>query len=222
MASLIYGQILDMTETRGWEPRRYVTLFLVLVFHLALLLVFVKTTTIGGISAVERPPVQLLVLPPAAIPKIRSENFRPHRFDGNEGISIAPPSLDYSTSQASNPSGSNGNGEGVDWAAEARRALKAYEIRNNKHGTSNASSGPPIDDEWWPQAQHHAGEQYKTDTGDWIVWINSGCYQVATSASSLNNPGAVMPQTICPGKSGASRGDLLKDLPAYQKAHPDE
>ena len=203
----------------GWDRRRYWTLVAVLALHLALLaLVTVAPPPRGAAAPV--PPVQLVVLPPARIPRVRSENFRPHRLNADAGISIAPPSLDYSAALAPHPSGSNGNGSGVDWEAEARRSLQAYEIRNTQRNAGNPNTGPPTEDSWWPEARHHAGDQFKTDNGDWIVWINSRCYQIAKSAPSLNVPGAMLPQTVCPDDSHTPRGDLFKELPAYRQSAP--
>jgi hypothetical protein len=61
-------------------------------------------------------------------------------------------------------------------------------------------------DEWWPR-DHHAGDQIKTESGDWIVWINADCYQIASSRSNAATLGAGSARTICPAKRGAPRGD---------------
>ena len=186
-----------MPAIKGWGPRRYLTLLIVLCMHVLLVTLFLTVRPTHELLAVSNAPIQLLILPPAALPKVRSENLKPQRLNGETGITIAPPSLGYSNSLAAAPSGSNGNGVGVDWAAEARRALQAYEIRSAQRASNNASSGPPTEDTWWPQGQHHAGEQYKNDTGDWIVWVDANCYQIARAGSSLAAPGTLMPQTHC-------------------------
>jgi hypothetical protein len=54
-----------------------------------------------------------------------------------------------------------------------------------------------VEDRWWPRSKHHAGEQYKTPDGDWIVWINDNCYQVATPLMTVSAPGAMLPMTVC-------------------------
>ncbi len=71
-----------------------------------------------------------------------------------------------------------------------------------------------MDDNWWPRV-HHAGEQFKTANGDWIVWINSKCYQVAGSAPPAYAPGANLLQTICPGEPGTARGTPPSQPPAH-------
>jgi hypothetical protein len=98
-------------------------------------------------------------------------------------------------------SSSDGKGAGVDWAAEARRALHAFEIRNHEPPSNNSVSSEP-GDAWLRQVPHHAGEQFKTASGDWIVWINSSCYQVATAGPNVYAAYATLPQTSCHDQPG--------------------
>jgi len=63
-------------------------------------------------------------------------------------------------------------------------------------------SGSPAEEHWWLPARHHPGDQFKTASGDWIVWINASCYQVATSAAT-SGPVAAIPHTVCLGESSA-------------------
>ncbi len=65
--------------------------------------------------------------------------------------------------------------------------------------------GSAGEDGWWPLGRHFAGEQYRTAGGDWIVWVSSNCYQVASAGASAAAPGALLPQTTCLGEAGASR-----------------
>lgn len=187
-----------MYESKGWELRRYVTLLVVLALHFALYVALMMTSRAPSLSVSTPQAVELLLLPPAYLPKIRAENPRPHRLSGGTAISITPPALDSPSESSSRfTAGSDGNGSGVDWSAEARRALQAFEIRNSRPAGSDSASGPR-EENWWPHAQHHAGEQYKTATGDWIVWVNSNCYRIASSASAAYAPGATLSQTVCP------------------------
>jgi hypothetical protein len=45
--------------------------------------------------------------------------------------------------------------------------------------------------------EHHAGDQMKTASGDWIVWINANCYQIASWHSDAPDFGALSSRTIC-------------------------
>jgi hypothetical protein len=199
-----------MDESNGWGLPRYVALLVVLTLHVALIAALVMTSQTGSLPASTVHTVELLFLPPVTLPKVRSENARPRRLSGDTAIAIAPPVLESPSPSMSPPPASSpdGNGSGVDWAAEARRALQAFEIRNHQPPSNNSVSSEPADVNWWPQSQHHAGEQFKTANGDWIVWINASCYQVASSGPSAYALGAMLPQTICPGQSGTPRSDL--------------
>jgi hypothetical protein len=210
-----------MDQPKVWGLPRYVTLLVVLAFHLALLAALLMASRTRTISWPTNDPVELLFLPTVNVPKIRSENPRPKRLSGDTAISIAPPAFD-SASPSPSASASDGNGSGVDWAAEARRALQAFEIRNHQPPSDNTLSGSPAEESWWPQARRHAGNPFKTATGDWIVWINASCYQVASSAANAYALGAILPPTLCAGESGAPRRASTDQVPAYNKLHTKE
>jgi hypothetical protein len=205
-----------MDQPKVWGLPRYVTLLVVLALHLALLAALLMASRSRTISWPTNDSVELLFLPTANVPKIRSENSRPKRLSGDTAISIAPPAFD-SASPAPSASASDGNGSGVDWAAEARRALQAFEIRKHQPPSDNTLSGSPAEDSWWPQARRHAGNPFKTATGDWIVWINASCYQVASSAANAYTLGAMLPPTVCAGESGTPRSASTDQAPAYKK-----
>jgi hypothetical protein len=197
-----------MAESNRWELRRYVTLLVVLSLHMALLAALVMSSRTRDLAASISQPIELLFIPPAKSPKIRSENSHPEHLRAATALSIAPPALDspmFSSSQ-SPTFGSKGNGSDVDWRAEARRALQAFEIRSHQPQAEYSISSAPQVDDWWSQAPHRTGDQFKTANGDWIVWINSSCYQVASSASA-GAVGAMAPQTICPHKTSTPQND---------------
>lgn len=209
-----------MQGSKGWHARRYVIFVSVLLLHVAIVALLVTMSRVRGAEPAPQ-SVQLLVFPPEKPPKFRPDNPRPRSARGDLAISITPPDLPAVGDAPTSP-GSGGAGSGVDWSAEARRAVQAFEIRGSGAAKNTPNPGPLAEDGWWPRAQHHAGEQYKTDTGDWIVWINSECYQIADSAPSLlSAPGARLPRTICPGKSAKPRGDLFKQLRGYNPPTPD-
>lgn len=189
-----------MDESSDWNPSRSLILFIVLTMHVGLLAVLTMASRISSSPASLERAVELVYLPPPVnLPRVRAENARPRRMSGDMVVTIAPPELDSTSLPPSSSATSNGSGSGVNWAAEARRALQAYEIRNHRPAHNNSVSGSPAEENWWPRGRHRAGEQYKTANGDWIVWINDNCYQVATPGPSAYTPGATQPQTICPG-----------------------
>jgi hypothetical protein len=184
-----------------WDLSRSVILFVVLTLHLAMLALLATASRAGGPATLAERAVELLYLPPDPIPKIRSENARPRRLNGGTAIIVAPPALDSSGLSAPSSSPSSGNGSGIDWPAEARRAVQAFDIRNHRAPQDEPDSGGPAEEHWWPR--HHAGEQFKTANGDWIVWVNESCYRVASSGAHL--PAAALPPTVCPGRTGTPR-----------------
>jgi hypothetical protein len=114
-------------------------------------------------------------------------------------ITVVPPVLDslsFPLSQAP-ASSTNGEGSDVDWSAEARRALQAFEIRNHQPSGSKSISGGPEEDRWRSNAQHHAGDKFKTANGDWIVWLNSSCYEIASAGSSAYAHSVPRTEPIC-------------------------
>jgi hypothetical protein len=196
-----------MDQPKVWGLSRYVTLLVVLAFHVALLAALVMASGGRPISASTDAPVELLWLPPAKIPTIRSESARPRRLSASTALAIEPPVLDSAAPSSLPPaSASEGNGSGVDWAAEARRALQAHEIRSHQPPGS-ILSGSPAEETWWPQARHRAGNSFKTATGDWIVWIDARCYKVASSTAGAYAPGAMLAHTICLDESSLPRGN---------------
>ncbi|MEP6886251.1 MAG: hypothetical protein ABJC66_16000 [Gammaproteobacteria bacterium] len=194
-------------EQSRWGLRRYATLLGVVFAHMALLAAMMMGSRAIDTAEVANQSVELLYLPPAKMPRVRAENSLPRRLSSDTAIPIAPPVFDSTaTSPSPAASGSNGNGTGVDWRAEARRAVQAFEIRSHRPKSEYSMPGSAAEDNWWPQGRHFAGEQYRDVNGDWIVWINASCYQVASAGASAQTPGVLLPQTICPGESANPRG----------------
>jgi hypothetical protein len=200
-----------MDRSRVWGLPRYVTLLVVLALHVALLAALVTASRTRLLAATGDPSVELRYLPPAIFPKIRAENSRLRRLSGDRAITMAPPVLESVLPAPAPPAPAadgNGSGPGVDWAAEARRAIHAFEIRTHQSPRNISVSGSPAEEHWWLPARRRAGDQFKTPSGDWIVWINASCYQVATSAATSTLL-AAPPHTVCLVDSSA-RDDMSR------------
>jgi hypothetical protein len=196
-----------MDQSKVWGRSRYAALLVVLGLHVSVLAVLLTASGSQDMVVSDNEPVQLIFVPPPVMPKIRAENALPRRLRGNTSISVAPPVLDADSTLTPAGSGTQGNGSGVDWAAEARRALQAFEIRKHLPPSNNTVSRTAAEENWWPQAPHHAGDQFKTPGGDWIVWLSENCYQLASSAANPTVPGAMPPPpVICVGDSRPPRG----------------
>ena len=200
-----------MHESNVWGAQRFITLFVVLALHWTLLALFLTPSRTPVISDSTIDPVEVMFFPPTKVPKVRFENARLQRLSADTAISItlsgvAAPSLSPLAS------GTDGDGAAVNWTAEAHRAVQAFEIRRN-HPPSVAISGSPSWNDWWPR-EHHAGDRFKTDSGDWIVWISASCYQVATASSGPI--GSTPSRIVCLGQPRTVQDDRLpvsKKLP---------
>jgi hypothetical protein len=174
-------------------------LIVVLALHctvLALLLTTSRTLRIAGLA---EHPVELVLIPAQKAPKVRAENNPPRRLSTHVVPSLPPPVLTSSlqTAPAFEGQGStgDGHGSGVNWVAEAHRAVRAYEIRRDQSKNAALSVSSTPDEQG--SREHHAGDRQKTDNGDWIVWINANCYQVASWHSGATALGTISPQPIC-------------------------
>ncbi len=186
-----------MDESNSWGVSRYVALLVVVALHLAFIAALMMTARTGELPASTDSFVQLLYLPPVTFPRVRSEVARPRQLRGDTAVPTPTPVRIDVPSPLLSPrpaSSSDGSGLGVDWAAEARRAQRAFEIRNYQPPINRSVSLMPWEDNGWPPAQHQTGDRFKNANGDWMVWINASCYQLASSGPKTY---AVLPQTIC-------------------------
>jgi hypothetical protein len=191
---------MDDANARG--KSRPIVFFVVLALHLAILALLLSASRTLSVGVSAERSIEVMLIPPAKVPKVRAENTRRERLSTNIAIALAPPALNSSL-QSGASSSPDGHGSAVNWAAEAHRALRAFEIRRDQPPSSAISVSTSWDD-WWP-GEHRAGDQFKTDSGDWIVWINANCYQIASWHS--NAMGASPPRTICPPQRRTPRDD---------------
>ena len=191
-----------MPHSTRWELRRYVTFLVVLMFHGLLIAALVMTSRTGFLPNSTVHPVELLFLPPVSLPRVRSESAPSQRVTGVV-ITISPGALDSPLISGPPASSSDGKESGVDWTAEARRAIQAYEIRSHRPPRNTSVSGDS-GEEWLRQLQHHAGDQIRTPNGDWIIWISANCYQVATAGPTVYAAGVTLPPIMCLERAGTA------------------
>jgi hypothetical protein len=197
-------QSLDMDESNVWGAQRIVTLFVVLALHLAILALLFVVSPSRLTPASADNSVELMFLPPTKVPKVHFENAPLQRLNAYTAISITLPGLD-SPSLSPPSSGTDGNNaSAVNWEAEAHRAVQAVEIRRIHPPTVAISSSSSWTD-WWPR-EHRIGDRFKTENGDWIVWISASCYQIARWGPGAL--GSTPSQTIiCSRQPDAPRGE---------------
>jgi hypothetical protein len=169
----------------------------VAIVHVGLIALALTATALHSNPEPAYRPLELLYIPTPSLPRVRADTGRPPRLRADIALSMVSPMLASAPPTA--PSSGNGSrGQGVDWLAEAHRAVRAYEIRRD-HPPQNELSGKSPANDWWPQQGPHAGDPVKTEAGDWIVWINPDCYKLASWHSADSAPDAGPPQIICPG-----------------------
>lgn len=193
----------------------------VLALHLALLALLLRTSRNLNLAPATEQSIEVLLLPPAKVPPVRIENTRPQRLSTDVMIAFAPPALN-SPSEPGSSAAPDGRGPAVNWTAEAHRAVRAFEIRRDQPPSAAQSVSSPWDS-WWPRHRgHHAGDRYKTDSGDWIVWIDANCYQVASWHAGATVANTSPPQTICPADNDAPRADaaVTPETDAKPQAKP--
>lgn len=191
-----------------------------MAFHLALIMVLMRSFKTLPLSAPAATPLELIRIPQAITPKTRPQPPLPNSFHVDTKVAPTTPI----TITAPQPIAPNeGEESTIDWAGEAQRAAAGATapgpaVQSFDHHFPAESEAPKsIFDE---PAEHHAGEQFRTDDGRWVVYVNDNCYQVsdplASSNASANGMGV---QTYCKGRSKTPRGDLFDQLPAYKQYH---
>jgi hypothetical protein len=183
---------------------------MVLALHVAALVLLLAGSRTLKIAESPEHPIALIALPRVEPAKVVAENNLPRRLSTDISVALAPPSPNPSmpsdtSIQSGTSSAPDGRGSGVNWIAEAHRAVRAYEIRRNQTSNSALSVSSSLDELGF--REHHAGDQMKTAAGDWIVWINDDCYQVAGWRSNATASGALSPQTICRNPAARPHGD---------------
>jgi hypothetical protein len=192
------GAELFMKESIRPRTERYAAAAAVLAVHLVLIAALIMMPRTGQLATTTAKAVEVLFIAPAEPPKVRvTANLS--RRGQHLALTVEPPVLESPSFAASSAPASSANGEstGVDWGAEARRALQAFEIRNHQHSASQSVSGRPEDDRWPLRAQHHAGERFKTENGDWMVWVDANCYEIARAGSGTAAHVAPLTEPIC-------------------------
>ena len=186
------------------KTSRLTVLFIILALHVATLALLLARSRTLNIAAAAEHPIKLMVLAPVKPPELKLQNTRPQRLSTNIAVALAPPALNssYQTGPGSAP---DGRGPAVNWAAEAHRAVRAFEIRTHQTGNSALSVSSSLDVSG--SREHHAGDQLKTASGDWIVWISADCYQIASWRSDGPAPGAISPRIICRHPAATPPGD---------------
>jgi hypothetical protein len=198
-------------------PRRGVVLASVILLHAGLAAVVVVALRSQSRASRDDLVSTLIFLaePAPATPTPQPEDYRQPRLAPMSSTAITLP-----------PMTQPGTDGAVDWDAEAQAAgAAAIRPRSGRPLDHNPASEAAPNPASPSVAVHHAGEQYTERDGTRIVWVSDRCF-VASSPPPPGVPDivarAIPTNTVCRGDPGWSRPDLFKDLPAYQRYHPQE
>ena len=182
----------------SWQAQRYFTAAVVLAMHAAVIVALLLAQGRGKLAGSPASSVQLLYIAPVYPPKVRDITANLPRRGTKLSVTVDAPLMESLSVPLARPQGSTSDGEGagVDWAAEARRALQAFEIRSHQPTTGKSVAGRPGDDRWKP-GTHYAGEKFKTPSGDWIVWLNANCYEIASAGSGAYAHITPLAEPVC-------------------------
>jgi hypothetical protein len=211
-----------MGESRVWGFSQFMAVLAVLALHAVMLAILVMTSGTPEFSASQPQSIELMYLASSRAPGLRLDGALPQRSSADNAIALTSPVLNVPPLPEESPAADN-IGAAIDWAAEAHRVAEA--AAKGMAGSASdktKSASPSAAAGWWQPPQHHAGDQFRTDTGDWIVWTSSKCFVVASVLLRVLTTGAELPMNHCSGGSGSPRGDLFAQLTAYKKLHPTE
>jgi hypothetical protein len=188
---------------RKKTTQRPTIFFLVLAVHLVILVLILTASRTANVKASVQAPIQLVYLEPVKAAKMFVAK-NPSRFlDPRTGLSPATPV--FNTSMPAGPASiHDGRGSAVNWAAEAHRAVRAFEIRRDESTSSSQSVSSSLDDTG--SREHHANYS-RTENGDWIVWINADCYKIASWNAGTTAFAVLSAPTICRNPATAPHED---------------
>jgi hypothetical protein len=196
----------------SWSLRRTAALGAVIALHGGLLILLITLR-----APAERPAASgfvstFVVLSP--LPAAAPRRERPRASYQLAPVApVEPPAAPPPVRLPSTPDTS------IDWDAQAGHAAAAVtapdEFREFGHGPRTETGPGP------PGPAHQSGEQYRLDTGEWVVWVSDRCYIVA-GVPPIGLPDvlarSIPTSTVCRDDSPPP-GQLFKELPAYQKYH---
>ena len=211
---------MTLDDSKAWRPSRYGVLLVVLAIHVAIIAFLVASSKTLRLLLPTATLIEVPFLPPATAQRVRTNTSPSPPLD----MTRVAPSVDATLSLSPELVPAMGTfGVPMDWADQA------HTVADSIAANTDAREGRLAPDLTTPQKSifpeppaHHAGEQHRLDTGEWIVFISDNCYQISSSISAVptaldNGTGR---STFCLDNSNAPRGDLFDQLSAYKRYHP--
>ena len=208
-----------MDDRNVWRPSQYGVLLVVLALHVITIAVLIASSKSLRLSVPTMAPIEIIFLPPVTAQRVRTDTSPSPPLEKTR----VTPSVDATLALSPELVPAVGtSGVPIDWADQAHTVASI--VVNTDTGES-----PLAPDLATPQKSifpeppaHHAGEQHKLDTGEWIVFISDNCYQISSAIpavpTALDN--GIGEPTFCLDNSNTPRGDLFDQLAAYKRYHP--
>jgi hypothetical protein len=208
-----------MGGTRASSPGRAVALGVIVAAHAGFLLVLSIALDRRAGRASQATSVSALILLSVPIRALAPDRRR--RPDLEEVAPIEP--LAFPSIPAPDIELRGEVHAPIDWLAEAGRAAEAATAARYTRAFGKIPEAPSWLGSSHSASVHHAGDQYRLETGEWIVWVSERCYLISGPAP-LGTPDVLArsrgTQVACQAPPGPPPGELFKDLPAYKKYHP--
>jgi hypothetical protein len=205
-------------DRNAWRPSQYGVLFFVCALHVILIAILISSKALRS-SVPVIVPIEVVFLPPVTAQRVRTETSPSPPL---EKTRVAP-SIDTTLSLSPELVPAAGSsGIPIDWAEQAHTVADLIVANIGDRENRLMPLATPQKSIFPEPPAHHAGEQHKLDTGEWIVFISDNCYQISSAIpavpTALEN--GIGQQTFCLGGSHAPRGDLFDQLPVYKIYHP--
>ncbi len=208
-----------MHERNAWQSSRYGVLALVLAFHVTVIALLVASSKTLRVFLPAVTLVEVAIPPPATPRRVRTDISPSPPLE----MTRVTPSVDAILSLSPELVPAAGTfGTPIDWAHQAHTVADSLAANTGAAESQLADLTPPQKSIFPQPPAHHAGEQHRLDTGEWIVFVSDDCYQISSSIPTATAPGSGFGQsTYCLDNSDMPRGDLFDQLSAYKRYHPD-
>jgi hypothetical protein len=211
---------LTINDGKTWRSSRYGVLLVVMAIHVTMIAFLIASSKTLRLLLPTATLIEVPFLPPATAQKVRTDTSPGPPLD----MTRVTPSVDATLSLSPDLVPAAGTlGVPIDWADQAHTVADSI-VANTDAGESRLTPDltTPRKSIFPEPPAHHAGEQHRLDTGQWIVFISDNCYQISsaipTVSTALDN--GIGQSTFCLDNSDAPRGDLFDQLPAYKRYHP--
>jgi hypothetical protein len=211
---------LTIDDSKAWRPARYGVFLVVLAFHVTMLVFLIASSKTVRLLMPTVTLIEVPFLPPATAQRVRTDTSPSPPLD----MTRVTPSVDATLSLSPELVPAVGTfGVPIDWADQAHTVADSIVANTDARESQLTPDLTAPQKSIFPEPPaHHAGEQHRLDTGEWIVFISDNCYQISsaipTVSTALDN--GIGQSTFCLDNSNTPRGDLFDQLPAYKRHHP--